>query len=46
MNLLHMTKAVDYNPVGMTDKDIAESYWLRFQSHNLKIAFLNLALNT
>jgi len=46
MNLLHMQRAVDTNPIGMTDKDIAVSYWLKLQSHNLRVAFLNLALNT
>lgn len=40
-----MMRAVLYNPIGMTDRDICEVYWTEKQNHDLRTAFINLLLN-
>lgn len=45
-NLMNMIDACMFNPIGMTDRRVAESYWEYKQQHDTRIALLNLLLNT
>lgn len=42
MNFLNMLQSVQHNPIGMTDKAVAELYWQNYQYLELKVQMTNL----
>jgi hypothetical protein len=45
-NPYYMAKVVMVNPIGMTDRMVAETYWMDKADYDLRIGLLNLLLNT
>lgn len=42
MKHLHMLQSVSYNPIGMTDRTVAELYWQQYQYNELRVMMINL----